>query len=48
MYLALVKVFNRHVPSYILKFSAVGWGKLADNGVTNQCTLNKRFDLLPF
>ncbi|XP_024919074.1 adhesion G-protein coupled receptor G6-like isoform X2 [Cynoglossus semilaevis] len=26
MYLALVKVFNRHVPSYILKFSAVGWG----------------------
>uniref|UniRef100_A0A3P8WZL5 Uncharacterized protein n=1 Tax=Cynoglossus semilaevis TaxID=244447 RepID=A0A3P8WZL5_CYNSE len=36
MYLALVKVFNRHVPSYILKFSAVGWGKLADNGVTNQ------------
>lgn len=27
MYLALVKVFNIYVPSYILKFCAVGWGK---------------------
>ncbi|XP_038556127.1 adhesion G-protein coupled receptor G2 isoform X2 [Micropterus salmoides] len=26
MYLALVKVFNIYIPSYILKFSAVGWG----------------------
>ncbi|XP_039976498.1 adhesion G-protein coupled receptor G2 [Xiphias gladius] len=26
MYLALVKVFNIYVPSYILKFCAVGWG----------------------
>ncbi|TRY57145.1 hypothetical protein DNTS_002626 [Danionella cerebrum] len=26
MYLALVKVFNSYVPSYILKFCAVGWG----------------------
>ncbi|XP_028271747.1 adhesion G-protein coupled receptor G4 isoform X2 [Parambassis ranga] len=26
MYLALVKVFNTYVPSYILKFCAVGWG----------------------
>lgn len=27
MYLALVKVFNIYVPSYILKFCIVGWGK---------------------
>lgn len=27
MYFALVKVFNVYVPSYILKFCAVGWGK---------------------
>lgn len=27
MYLALVKVFNIYVPSYILKLCAVGWGK---------------------
>lgn len=27
MYFALVKVFNTYVPSYILKFCAVGWGK---------------------
>lgn len=27
MYFALVKVFNIYVPSYILKFCAVGWGK---------------------
>ncbi|KAK7922493.1 hypothetical protein WMY93_009395 [Mugilogobius chulae] len=26
MYLALVKVFNIYVPSYIFKFCAVGWG----------------------
>ncbi|KAF3838601.1 hypothetical protein F7725_010369 [Dissostichus mawsoni] len=26
MYLALVKVFNIYVPSYILKFCAAGWG----------------------
>ncbi|XP_078478589.1 LOW QUALITY PROTEIN: uncharacterized protein LOC144739520 [Lampetra planeri] len=26
MYLALVKVFNTYIPSYILKFCAVGWG----------------------
>uniref|UniRef100_A0A3Q3NDQ4 Adhesion G protein-coupled receptor G4b n=1 Tax=Mastacembelus armatus TaxID=205130 RepID=A0A3Q3NDQ4_9TELE len=26
MYFALVKVFNSYVPSYILKFCAVGWG----------------------
>uniref|UniRef100_A0A673L2K5 Adhesion G protein-coupled receptor G4a n=1 Tax=Sinocyclocheilus rhinocerous TaxID=307959 RepID=A0A673L2K5_9TELE len=26
MYLALVKVFNSYVPSYILKFGALGWG----------------------
>ncbi|XP_077092321.1 adhesion G protein-coupled receptor G4a [Siphateles boraxobius] len=26
MYLALVKVFNSYVPSYMLKFSALGWG----------------------
>ncbi|CAK6964668.1 adhesion G-protein coupled receptor G4 [Scomber scombrus] len=26
MYLALVKVFNIYVPSYILKFCAMGWG----------------------
>ncbi|XP_051506022.1 adhesion G-protein coupled receptor G2 [Myxocyprinus asiaticus] len=26
MYLALVKVFNSYVPSYILKFCAFGWG----------------------
>ncbi|XP_071314384.1 adhesion G-protein coupled receptor G6 [Trachinotus anak] len=26
MYLALVKVFNIYVPSYILKFCTVGWG----------------------
>ncbi|KAI7801946.1 putative G-protein coupled receptor 112 [Triplophysa rosa] len=26
MYLALVKVFNAYVPSYILKFCALGWG----------------------
>ncbi|KAG7518985.1 adhesion G-protein coupled receptor G4-like isoform X1 [Solea senegalensis] len=26
MYLALVKVFNTYVPSYILKFCAAGWG----------------------
>ncbi|XP_071316458.1 adhesion G-protein coupled receptor G4-like isoform X2 [Trachinotus anak] len=26
MYFALVKVFNVYVPSYILKFCAVGWG----------------------
>ncbi|XP_074529758.1 adhesion G-protein coupled receptor G2 [Halichoeres trimaculatus] len=26
MYFALVKVFNIYVPSYILKFCAVGWG----------------------
>ncbi len=27
MYLALVKVFNIYIPSYILKFCAIGWGK---------------------
>lgn len=27
MYLALVKVFNSYVPSYILKFCALGWGE---------------------
>ncbi len=27
MYFALVKVFNVYVPSYILKFCAVGWGE---------------------
>lgn len=27
MYFALVKVFNTYVPSYILKFCIVGWGK---------------------
>uniref|UniRef100_A0AAQ5YRM5 G-protein coupled receptors family 2 profile 2 domain-containing protein n=1 Tax=Amphiprion ocellaris TaxID=80972 RepID=A0AAQ5YRM5_AMPOC len=27
MYIALVKVFNTYIPSYILKFCAVGWGK---------------------
>lgn len=27
MYLALVKVFNVYIPSYMLKFCAVGWGK---------------------
>lgn len=27
MYLALVKVFNTYVPSYMLKFCTVGWGK---------------------
>lgn len=27
MYLALVKVFNVYVPSYILKFCLLGWGK---------------------
>jgi len=26
MYFALVKVFNVYVPSYILKFCALGWG----------------------
>uniref|UniRef100_A0A4W6EDU5 Adhesion G protein-coupled receptor G4a n=1 Tax=Lates calcarifer TaxID=8187 RepID=A0A4W6EDU5_LATCA len=26
MYLALVKVFNTYIPSYIFKFCAVGWG----------------------
>ncbi|KAM9356679.1 adhesion G-protein coupled receptor G6 [Symphorus nematophorus] len=26
MYFALVKVFNTYIPSYILKFCAVGWG----------------------
>ncbi|XP_035983368.1 adhesion G-protein coupled receptor G4 isoform X2 [Fundulus heteroclitus] len=26
MYFALVKVFNTYVPSYLLKFCAVGWG----------------------
>ncbi|KAG7248214.1 hypothetical protein CRUP_023469, partial [Coryphaenoides rupestris] len=26
MYFALVKVFNVYVPSYILKFCAIGWG----------------------
>ncbi|XP_022042737.2 adhesion G-protein coupled receptor G2-like [Acanthochromis polyacanthus] len=26
MYIALVKVFNTYIPSYILKFCAVGWG----------------------
>ena len=30
MYFALVKVFNVYVPSYILKFCAVGWGELWD------------------
>lgn len=28
MYLALVKVFNVYVPSYILKFCLLGWGKI--------------------
>lgn len=28
MYFALVKVFNTYVPSYILKFCAVGWGNV--------------------
>lgn len=28
MYFALVKVFNVYVPSYILKFCALGWGEL--------------------
>uniref|UniRef100_A0A672YPL4 Adhesion G protein-coupled receptor G4b n=1 Tax=Sphaeramia orbicularis TaxID=375764 RepID=A0A672YPL4_9TELE len=28
MYLALVKVFNIYIPSYILKFCAVGWGNV--------------------
>lgn len=27
MYLALVKVFNTYIPSYILKFCIIGWGK---------------------
>jgi hypothetical protein len=27
MYLALVKVFNVYVPSYILKFCILGWGE---------------------
>lgn len=27
MYLAFVKVFNVYVPSYILKFCALGWGE---------------------
>lgn len=27
MYLALVKVFNVYIPSYMLKLCAVGWGK---------------------
>lgn len=27
MYLALVKVFNVYVPSYMLKFCALGWGE---------------------
>lgn len=27
MYLALVKVFNLYVPSYMLKLCAVGWGE---------------------
>lgn len=27
MYLALVKVFNAYVPSYILKCCALGWGE---------------------
>lgn len=27
MYFALVKVFNVYVPSYMLKFCSVGWGK---------------------
>lgn len=27
MYFALVKVFNVYVPSYILKFCALGWGE---------------------
>lgn len=27
MYLALVKVFNSYVPSYMLKFCALGWGE---------------------
>ena len=29
MYLALVKVFNVYVPSYMLKFCVVGWGERA-------------------
>lgn len=28
MYFALVKVFNVYVPSYILKFCALGWGEM--------------------
>ena len=28
MYLALVKVFNVYVPSYMLKFCVLGWGEL--------------------
>lgn len=27
MYFALIKVFNAYVPSYILKFCILGWGK---------------------
>lgn len=30
MYFALVKVFNVYVPSYILKFCALGWGEPRD------------------
>lgn len=30
MYFALVKVFNVYVPSYILKFCALGWGESCD------------------
>ena len=31
MYFALVKVFNVYVPSYILKFCALGWGERSFN-----------------
>jgi hypothetical protein len=27
MYFSLVKVFNVYIPSYILKFCTLGWGK---------------------
>uniref|UniRef100_A0A3Q3N5A2 Adhesion G protein-coupled receptor G4b n=1 Tax=Mastacembelus armatus TaxID=205130 RepID=A0A3Q3N5A2_9TELE len=36
MYFALVKVFNVYVPSYILKFCALGWGE-ASVQLTDSC-----------
>lgn len=37
MYLALVKVFNIYVSSFMLKFCAVGWGKTSEEHGLSFC-----------